>query len=81
MSNQFWTSSGVSAGIDMASAFLRHFLDQHLDEAKAKEIGDRLLGVLEVTSVFHRDTLVSLADDIVRMQRTMIRGPTIMACS
>lgn len=36
----------------MASAFLRHFLGQHLDEPKAKEIGDRVLGVLEVTSVF-----------------------------
>lgn len=36
----------------MASAFLRHFLRLHLDEQKAKEAADQLLGVIEVMYVY-----------------------------
>ena len=49
-SGKFWTSSGVTAGLDMAAAWLRVYIAEHvLDKAEAKKLGDTLLGVLEVT--------------------------------
>lgn len=52
VSNRFWTSSGITAGIDMASAFVRYWVELHLqdgDKDKAKEVSDAILGVAEVT--------------------------------
>ncbi|KAK1922905.1 class I glutamine amidotransferase-like protein, partial [Papiliotrema laurentii] len=45
---KFWTASGVSAGLDMASAFFRQFLALHMTPEEAKATGDKLLGVLEI---------------------------------
>jgi hypothetical protein len=39
----------VTAGIDMAAAFLKHFIAAHVEPEQVKEVADRLLGVLEVT--------------------------------
>jgi transcriptional regulator GlxA family with amidase domain len=49
VSDKFWTSSGVTAGIDMAAAFLKHFIAAHVEPARVKDVADQLLGVLEVT--------------------------------
>ena len=48
VSNKFWTSSGVTAGIDMAAAFVRHWIELHVGSEEAKVISDDLLGVTEV---------------------------------
>ena len=46
---KFWTSSGVTAGIDMAAELIRYFISKYVkDEKVAKETGDRILAVLEV---------------------------------
>ena len=45
---KFWTSSGVTAGIDMAVAVVQHFISQHIkDEKQAKDTGDTIMGILE----------------------------------
>ena len=49
VSNKFWTSSGVTAGIDMAAAFVRYWVEQHVGAEDAKRISDDILGVTEVT--------------------------------
>lgn len=48
VSDKFWTASGVTAGIDMAAAFVRHIVGLHVGKDKVKEVGDSILGVLEV---------------------------------
>jgi hypothetical protein len=48
ISDKFWTASGVTAGIDMASAFLRYLIELQVGKEKAKEVGDSILGVTEV---------------------------------
>lgn len=49
VSDKYWTSSGVTAGIDMASAFIRYFISLHMGPDEAKAFGDKVLGILEVT--------------------------------
>jgi hypothetical protein len=49
VSNKFWTSSGITAGIDMAAAFVRYLVEQHIGEERAKEVSDAILGATEVT--------------------------------
>jgi transcriptional regulator GlxA family with amidase domain len=49
VSNKFWTASGVTAGIDMAAAFVRYWVEKHVGEAKAKGVADEILGVTEVS--------------------------------
>lgn len=52
ISNRFWTSSGITAGIDMAAAFVRYWVELHLEEGdrdRAKAVSDEILGVAEVT--------------------------------
>lgn len=58
VSGKFWTSSGITAGIDMAAAFVRYWVDLHLlpdqreggdKEKRVKEVSDEILGVAEVT--------------------------------
>lgn len=49
VSDKYWTSSGVTAGIDMAAAFLKHFIAAHVEPERVKDVADQLLGVLEVT--------------------------------
>jgi hypothetical protein len=38
----------VTAGIDMAAAFLKSFLSSHLGAEQGKALADKLLGVLEI---------------------------------
>ncbi|ORX41210.1 class I glutamine amidotransferase-like protein [Kockovaella imperatae] len=46
---KIWSSSGVTAGIDMAAAIIRHLLSKYEnDQSKAKQMGDQILAVLEV---------------------------------
>jgi hypothetical protein len=49
VSNKFWTSSGVTAGIDMTSAFLRHLLSKYIPQEEVQRSLDVVLGVLEIT--------------------------------
>lgn len=51
VSNKFWTSSGVTAGIDMAAAFVRYWIELHVGAEEGKVISDDLLGVTEVMCV------------------------------
>jgi hypothetical protein len=51
VSNKFWTSSGVTAGIDMAAAFVRYWVELHIGPEEGKAISDDLLGVTEVMYV------------------------------
>ena len=51
VSNRFWTSSGVTAGIDMAAAFVRYWVELHVGPEEGKTISDDLLGVTEVMCV------------------------------
>jgi transcriptional regulator GlxA family with amidase domain len=54
VSNRFWTSSGVTAGIDMAAAFVRYWIELHVGAEEGKVISDDLLGVTEVMYVSSR---------------------------
>ena len=49
VSNKLWTSSGVTAGIDMSAAFVRYWVQEHVGAEDAKTISDDILGVTEVT--------------------------------
>jgi transcriptional regulator GlxA family with amidase domain len=51
VSNKFWTSSGITAGIDMAAAFLKYWVELHVGPEDGKAISDDLLGVTEVMCV------------------------------
>lgn len=51
MDDRFWTSSGVTAGIDMAAAFVRHLVGLCHEVDEAKMISNQILGVLEVSYV------------------------------
>ena len=59
VSNKFWTSSGVTAGLDMAAAFVRYWVELHVGADEGKKISDDLLGVTEVMYVFSSIGLVS----------------------
>ncbi len=49
VSHRFWTSSGVTAGIDMAAAFIRHLVSLQVPPDQVGAITHELLGILEVT--------------------------------
>ena len=51
VSNKFWTSSGITAGIDMAAAFVKYWVELHVGEEEGKRISEDLLGVTEVMYV------------------------------
>jgi transcriptional regulator GlxA family with amidase domain len=53
VSNKYWTSSGITAGIDMAAAFVRYWVELHVGAEEGKAISDDLLGVTEVMYVHH----------------------------
>jgi hypothetical protein len=41
----------VTAGIDMAASFVRYFIGLHLPPSETKAMGDKVLGILEVSYV------------------------------
>lgn len=73
VSNQFWTSSGVTAGIDMAAAFIRYFVALHMPPDEARAMGDKVLGILEVSYVVLSPIQVKLINTASR-HRMRING-------
>ena len=71
MSGKFWTASGVTAGQDMAAAFVRHYVGLYEEKDKAKEVADHLLGVTEVMWVAQNCRPHDLRADLAARVRPM----------